>query len=259
MKHLLPSVIEAAILAGQAIMHIYENTDSMEMESKDDGSPLTNADLKANQIIVSSLQKLEEKLPIISEENKAIDWEERKTWKKCWMVDPLDGTKEFIKKNGEFTVNIALIEDNEPILGVVYIPVQKRVFYAVKGEGAFEMTAESTFLLSANEIDVTRENLKVVSSRSHMNEKTKTFLSGLKKPEIVSAGSSLKFLLIAQGQADIYPRLAPTMEWDTAAAHIILEEAGGTVLQAETKFPLSYNKKDLLNPHFIAYGKITSD
>ncbi len=239
--------------AGQAILEIY-GTEDFQIESKNDESPLTIADKKANDIICKGLENLDQKYPIISEENKLLDYEVRKNYERCWMVDPLDGTKEFIKRNGEFTVNIALIENGEVILGIVYIPVLDEMYYAAKGKGAFSWINGEEKQIQSNNFTMKDTGLKVVCSRSHLNDDTQAFVDGLESPELIAKGSSLKFLSIASGDADVYPRLAPTMEWDTAAAHIILQEAGGSVIDQDTKQALRYNKENLLNPFFIAYG-----
>lgn len=251
----LDELLKIAVSAGTAILEIYHSED-FGIESKVDESPLTKADKKANDIICAGLIKLFPEIPIISEENKEIPFETRKDYSYFWLVDPLDGTKEFIKRNGEFTVNIALIHVNKVVGGVVYTPVTNELFYAFKGTGAYMVSSNSKAKLKANKFSIEKEHLKVVCSRSHMNEETREFLQGLKNPELVSKGSSLKFLIIANGQADVYPRLAPTMEWDTAAAQIILEEAGGIVLNCETRKTLQYNKEVLRNPNFIAYGEL---
>ena len=241
--------------AGEAIMEIYNKEDDFKIESKSDESPLTIADKTANAIICSGLEKLDTIYPIISEENKQVAYEERAQWTRCWMVDPLDGTKEFIKRNGDFTVNIALIENHEVILGVVYLPVEDRCYYAVKGEGAFEIQQNDTDIqLHAKAFDKEDEGLKIVCSRSHLSQETQDYMAKFNKPETVSRGSSLKFIIIAENKAHLYPRIAPTMEWDTAAAHIILREAGGSVVEFESGQPLRYNKENLLNPYFIAEG-----
>ncbi len=251
---LIESVKKIAIDAGKVILEVYGDENGLGIQLKDDESPLTIADQRANKVICDGLIQLNSSIPIISEENKEIPYEERKDFDYFWIVDPLDGTKEFIKRNGEFTVNIALIHNNESVAGVVYVPVTEELFYAVKGEGA-EISKEGTVKsLKANEFSDNDSGLKVVCSRSHLNEETSNFLAALNDPATVSKGSSLKFLIIAEGNADVYPRLAPTMEWDTAAAQIILEEAGGRVFRADDQTPLRYNKENLLNPHFIAKG-----
>lgn len=245
---LLKIAKEASIEAGKAILEIY-NSENFNIEKKGDDSPLTQADKNAHKVIVSFLEKTG--LPILSEEGKDIPYEERKNWELFWMVDPLDGTKEFIKRNGEFTVNIALIKDGRSVAGVVYVPVTQKLYWAIQNEGAFLQNEGKTSRLQSNHIDLRQKGLKVVASRSHLNEDTQVFLDSLDQPETVSMGSSLKFTVIAEGKADVYPRFAPTMEWDTAAAQIITEESGAKVLKQGQDAPLEYNKKNLLNPHFI--------
>lgn len=248
-KSLLDLALEAAQSASKEILKVY-NSNDFKTEAKDDKSPLTLADRKAHQAIVSILQS--SNLPILSEEGKNEPYEERKNWNAFWMVDPLDGTKEFIKRNGEFTVNIALIEKQTPILGVVVVPVTGQVYYAAKGIGAFlNDDNKITTLVKRDSIDLKQNGLRVVASRSHMNEETQRFIEDLKNPQLVSSGSSLKFMLLASGKADVYPRFAPTMEWDTAAAHAVVNEVGLKVLQQNTTTELQYNKPDLLNPNFI--------
>jgi 3'(2'), 5'-bisphosphate nucleotidase len=248
---LLDEVKITAVEAGEIIMEVYTHSD-FDIMLKNDNSPLTLADKKANDIICARLHQIDSDIPIISEENKLIPYKERKNFKYFWMVDPLDGTKEFIKKNGEFTVNIALINEGRPILGVVYVPVTKTLYWASKGLGAFKMTAESTDQIKANKFSEKDIGLRVVCSRSHLDNDTQKFIERLTLPIKIAKGSSLKFLVLAEGGAEFYPRLAPTMEWDTAAAHIILEEAGGRIFQAHNSRPLEYNKENLLNPFFIA-------
>ncbi len=240
--------------AGAAILDIYENKEDFGVEHKADNSPLTRADQAANKVIVAGLEALPFKAPIVSEENKMVPYSERKHFHYFWLVDPLDGTKEFIKRNGEFTVNIALVKQNQVVFGVVYVPVTRELFWAAKHQGAFQFDGTNHTPISAAQFRMTDANLKVVASRSHLNESTQAFVGQLQDPVLVSKGSSLKLLLVASGEAHLYPRLAPTMEWDTAAAQIIAEEAGGQVLQAENGLPVEYNKENLLNPHFIVYG-----
>ncbi len=240
--------------AGKAIMEVYADEDSFNVEMKGDDSPLTRADQWANDIICKGLIALDPSIPIISEENKTIDYSERKDYDYCWLVDPLDGTKEFIKRNGEFTVNIALIKGNAIVMGFVFKPVGEELFYGLKDWGSYKEHNGVTTKLVANTFTMRDKGLGVVCSRSHLNDDTQAFLDALDTPDTVSKGSSLKFLVLAEGGAHVYPRLAPTMEWDTGAAQIVLEEAGGSVINNETKKPLSYNKENLLNPYFIAYG-----
>ncbi|PHN03165.1 3'(2'),5'-bisphosphate nucleotidase CysQ [Flavilitoribacter nigricans] len=256
-KDLAENVIEIAEAAGAAILDIYRNEADFNVEMKSDDSPLTKADRAANAVICEGLENLSQVFPIVSEENKAIPYEERKDFAYYWLVDPLDGTKEFIKRNGEFTVNIALVYEQQPVFGVVYAPVLEEMYWAIKGQGAWMRKGTTQQTLRANTFSMSDEGLKVVCSRSHLNEGTQAFIDALNQPEKVSQGSSLKFLLMAKGAAHVYPRLGPTMEWDTGAAQIVLEEAGGKVIDEETKAPLRYNKENLLNPYFIAYGNIT--
>ena len=258
LNSIIKSVQEIAVAAGQKILEIYNDEENFQVESKSDNSPLTIADRAANKIICDGLESLEVKWPIISEENKLVDYDTRKDYSYCWMVDPLDGTKEFIKRNGEFTVNIALIHNNESIAGVVYTPVTDDLYFAIQGEGAFHIKNGESSQLNAPEYHKENTGLKIVCSRSHLNEDTQNFIDQFDQPEKVSKGSSLKFLIIASGGAHIYPRLAPTMEWDTAAAQIILEEAGGQVIDAYSRQKVVYNKENLLNPHFIAKANETS-
>lgn len=248
---LLEIAIKASEAASKQILEVYHSKD-FETEMKGDNSPLTVADRRAHQVITKHLEQTG--LPILSEEGKDIPYEIRKKWKRFWMVDPLDGTKEFIKRNDEFTVNIALIEDQQPILGVLAVPVTGVVYYAAKGVGAFKKLNDLGFRiydLKQSQMTNHKSEIKVVASRSHMNQETEDFISKLGKTEVVSAGSSLKFMLLAEGKADIYPRFGPTMEWDTAAAHGIVKELGVNVVNATTNLELTYNKSDLLNPFFI--------
>ncbi len=255
----LKIAIEASIEAGKEIMRIYQS--EFDYELKDDASPLTIADKNANTIINQYLKKTG--IPIISEENPQIDYSIRKAWDRCWIVDPLDGTKEFIKRNGEFTVNIALIEKGTPILGVVYVPVEKKLYYAdVINKEVFSIVLsehveldpqiENSIKISTNRND---QIIRVVASRSHMNQETIDYVNQLKdnknEIEVIAKGSSLKFCLVAEGKADIYPRFTPTMEWDTAAAQAICKAAGVSVISKETNKELIYNKENLLNPSFI--------
>ncbi len=247
LNELLKKAEQAARAAGVEILKIYESGD-FSIEAKADNSPLTLADRSAHHAIVDVLA--ETNLPILSEEGRSIPYDERKNWDYFWMIDPLDGTKEFIKKNGEFTVNIALIHQNKPILGVVYPPVLNQMYSAIKGQGA---TLDGTKIHVSGK-RLTEPGLKAVASRSHMSPETEAFLADLKDPVMVSKGSSLKLLMVASGEADVYPRFGPTMEWDTAAAHIVVEEAGGNMLQTDQKQEVRYNKPDLLNPYFVVLG-----
>ncbi len=246
---LLEIAIRAAETASREILDVY-HSGNFETEAKGDQSPLTLADRKAHGVIVSALQPTG--LPILSEEGKHTPFEVRKTWDYFWLVDPLDGTKEFLKRNGEFTVNIALIHRQKPVLGVVAVPVSGDVYFASEGGGAFvKRNGEPGFLPKRDPVDLSAKGLRVIASRSHMSEDTQAFIQQLNEPALVSKGSSLKFMLLAENLADVYPRFAPTMEWDTAAAHAIVNEVGLNVLQKDSNLPLEYNKSDLLNPNFI--------
>lgn len=260
MKKYLDLSIKAALEAGKEILEVYQSSD-FQVETKDDKSPLTLADKKAHNAIVKHLETTE--IPVLSEEGKHLSYDIRKNWKQLWIVDPLDGTKEFIKRNGEFTVNIALIENQVPILGVIYIPVLETLYFASKEIGSFKIENIKDYI-SLNEliekaeklpIKQERENFVVVGSRSHMNEETEQFIKKLKLEhkniEFLSRGSSLKFCMFAEGKADIYPRFAPTMEWDTAAGHAIVSFMGGNIKVANTQEELKYNKENLLNTWFI--------
>jgi 3'(2'), 5'-bisphosphate nucleotidase len=245
----LTVALSAAEHASKLILDVY-NSDNFEAEKKGDDSPLTIADKKGHDAIAEILKRTG--LPILSEEGKSIDFNERKNWECFWMVDPLDGTKEFIKRNGEFTVNIALIKNGRPVLGVVSIPVTGEVFYGYEGGGACVIKDGKEIKLPPRKsVDLTQEGLVVVASRSHMSPETEEFISKLKLPTLVSKGSSLKFLLLAEGKADLYPRYAPTMEWDTAASHAIVNAVGLNVYEYGTTRELSYNKPNLLNPFFL--------
>jgi 3'(2'), 5'-bisphosphate nucleotidase len=252
--------IEASIKAGDVIMEIYKQ--DFDVEYKDDDSPLTQADKNANAVIMSYLKTTS--IPIISEENKQTDYQERKTWSQCWIVDPLDGTKEFVKKNGEFTVNIALIDNQKPIFGVIYVPAQQLLYVGdVESGKAFKVEVHSSnldinqLLKAATLLEPSQNSnpLRVVGSRSHMSQDTLDYVEQLKaeyqKPvEIVSKGSSLKFCLVAEGKADVYPRYAPTMEWDTAAGQAICKAVGLEVISLDTNEEMLYNRENLLNGYF---------
>ncbi len=240
--------------AGDAILEIYNDpTRADQWETKGDDSPLTLADKASNDVICPALSRLFPDVPIISEENKTLPYETRRGYTQCWLVDPLDGTKEFIKRNGEFTVNIALIENGRPVAGFVGLPVGGTRYFSVQGQGAWKVEPDGARTpLCPMPWSAEDKGLKVVASRSHMNQETTDYLAQFDEPSTVSKGSSLKFLLVAEGQAHLYPRIAPTMEWDTAAAHAILLEAGCTVNVFPGGEPLLYNKENLLNPYFVA-------
>ena len=249
---MIQNIIEIAINAGNAILEIYKQDFTVEIKS--DNSPLTIADKTANEIIVNGLKKINNSIPIISEENKLTDFSERKNWQQCWIVDPLDGTKEFIKKNGEFTVNIALVENGIPVLGVVYVPAQNITYYAEKNKGSFKIENGISSTLKIRKL-AEDGVLKIVGSRSHQTPELLEYVEQQKlkftNVDFVAAGSSLKFCLLAEGKADVYPRLGPTMEWDTCAGQIVATEAGAEVLRFDNNEPLLYNRENLLNPYFI--------
>lgn len=237
--------------ASDSIMEYYET--SFSVERKNDHTPLTEADLAAHEIIKAGLQKLTPDIPILSEEDANIPFSERQSWQRYWLVDPLDGTREFIKRNGEFTVNIALVNEHEVDLGIIYVPVSGVCYYAVKNGGAYKQTP-SKAAKSINTRKADLEKVVIAGSRSHPSPCMKDFLDKLPVYEVIPMGSSLKSCMVAEGSADIYPRLGPTSEWDTAAAQCIVEEAGGCILTTDFQ-PLRYNTKDeLLNPHFIVIG-----
>ncbi len=282
-NRLLKTAISASVEAGREILKIY-STD-FEVEKKGDNSPLTIADMNSHRIIVKYLEKTrlhhDNNIPILSEEGKDIPYDKRKSWEYFWLVDPLDGTKEFIKRNGEFTVNIALIHRGRPKIGVIYIPVRDTLYFSACGIGAYKISQASTeisilsYKIIQDNIDIKIHSLgilknslysepekpiRIIGSRSHSTPLVEDFIEKIKtsfgKIEFISAGSSLKFCLIAEGRAVIYPRFAPTMEWDTAAGQAIVEEAGGRVIDIETGTALKYNKKNLKNPFFLATANL---
>jgi 3'(2'), 5'-bisphosphate nucleotidase len=273
--------VKAALEAGDAILEIYEQ--DFEVEFKADESPLTSADKASHEIIVQALETTP--YPVLSEESAEIRYEERKSWSTYWLVDPIDGTKEFIKKNGEFTVNIALIEEGIPTLGIVYVPVQETLYLgnstgavkAIKDEhytNVEDLLSKLSDFSNFQQLKVTGKPsgvLRVVASKSHCNDETRTFISDLEQKygaaSLVSRGSSLKLCMVAEGSADIYPRIAPTMEWDTGAADAVVRAAGGKVFRFDEEIEASaylctnkniaelpYNKENLLNPYFVVSG-----
>jgi 3'(2'), 5'-bisphosphate nucleotidase len=266
--HILHQSIIAAVLAGTEILDVYET--KFDVEYKDDKSPVTLADKKASDKIIKELQQFN--IPVLSEEGIHDSFEIRKTWSKLFIVDPLDGTKEFVKRNGEFTVNIALVEDNIPTLGVIYSPVFKDIYFAAKQLGSFKIDRQQfsslidciqdvtleTLLTVAQKLPIVtdRKNYVVLASRSHMNTETYQHIENLKRihhnVEIASTGSSIKMCWVAEGIADEYPRFGPTCEWDTAAGQAILQEANAILIDFETKAPMKYNRENLLNNWFIA-------
>lgn len=254
MEALLEKVSNIATMAGKEILEIYNR--DFEVDFKEDGSPLTMADQRAHELIVAELLQVDDSISVLSEESNEDVFTQRLGWHRFWLVDPLDGTKEFVNRNGEFTVNIALIENSSPVLGVVHTPVKGVSHFAAQGVGAFKSTENSKKeKISTRTPDA--NSIVMVASRSHSGPEVDQFRSNLEKDhgsiEITGMGSSLKICLVAEGAADIYPRLGPTSEWDTAAAHCVLTVAGGNITDVSGK-SLSYNKPDILNPWFLASG-----
>ncbi len=250
------AILDIAVQAGQAILDVYQR--DFEVQHKADASPLTEADLAAHRCIVAALEELTPNIPVLSEESTAIPYEQRRVWSRYWLIDPLDGTKEFVRRNGEFTVNIALIEDGKPTLGVVHVPVTGVSYLGEVGIGAWKCQPDGTQAPIAVETTCQRP-VRVVASRSHLSEAVQAMLERIGDHQLVSMGSSLKLCLVAEGQADLYPRLGPTSEWDTAAAQAVVVAAGGQVTDCRMQ-PLGYNQKDsLLNPHFLVFADAQVD
>jgi 3'(2'), 5'-bisphosphate nucleotidase len=248
-QSLLDQVLEIADTASRKVMEIYQT--DFQVQTKDDNSPITEADIASHHVIVDGLTALTPDIPILSEESANAPWEERKTWTRFWLVDPIDGTKDFTNRTGEFTVNIALIENGEPVMGVVTAPALGEAYWGIKGQGAWKREADGSTRRLA--VENPPQAIRAVASKNHMNEDTRHFIEQLGEHQLVQAGSSLKFCRIAEGQADIYPRLGPTCEWDTGAAHAVLVAAGGKVTQLDGT-PLAYGKEEVLNPYFVASG-----
>ena len=261
---LLNAVNEIAIAAGSEILDVYNSGQAVAVSKKQDDSPLTDADRRAHLLIVDRLSSLTPDIPLLSEESDAIDYELRKSWQRYWLVDPLDGTKEFINRNGEFTVNIALIENGQSVAGVVYVPVSGISYFGGIGIGAWKQDANQQDSKAQSIVSrPMRESfgVRIVASRRHLGEQLNALVGKIEnhfgKATLLSMGSSLKMCLLAEGSADIYPRMAPTCEWDTAAAHGILSAAGGEIVDLQFR-PLRYNSKpELLNPFFIALADRT--
>jgi 3'(2'), 5'-bisphosphate nucleotidase len=255
LEKLIEPIVALAVQAGNAILEVYAT--EFDVQSKSDESPLTQADLASNQCIVAGLAELTPDIPIISEESGLPEFEERRQWNCYWLIDPLDGTKEFVNRNGEFTVNIALIESNRPIFGVVHVPVQNKTYIGCEGRGSELRDGGQVTKVQVSE--TSGVPVRIVGSRSHRGSSLDAFLERLGESDIVPMGSSLKFCTVAEGNADVYPRLGLTSEWDTAAAQAVVEQAGGKVLELDGK-PLSYNKKsDILNPWFVVIGATDHD
>ncbi|MCG9737517.1 3'(2'),5'-bisphosphate nucleotidase CysQ [Shewanella insulae] len=250
----LDELVEIAKAAGEAIMQVY-GSDQMDIQAKADDSPVTAADLASHKVIVEALAHLTPDIPVMSEEAADIPWETRRQWQQYWLIDPLDGTKEFIKRNGEFTVNIAFIDKGRALAGVVYAPVLDKCYYGGQHLGAWLASGDG--VTDLNQLTVVAPSVpRIVGSRSHVSPGLAAYLEAIGEHEMTSIGSSLKFCLLAEGKADIYPRLGLTSEWDTAAAQAVLESVGGRVVNADNGQPLDYNQKeDILNPYFIATAK----
>jgi 3'(2'), 5'-bisphosphate nucleotidase len=256
LAQLIDPVVALASEAGQAILEVYAS--EFDVQAKDDQSPLTQADLASHHIIVEGLNTLTPDLPILSEESGLPGFAERGKWDPYWLIDPLDGTKEFVSRNGEFTVNIALIEDHQPVLGVVHVPVRNTTYAGCQGLGA-DKRVDGNEPQPIGVAKTSASPVRVVGSRSHRGTSLDRFLEELGNFEMHPTGSSLKFCLVAEGVADVYPRLGPTSEWDTAAAQAVVEQAGGVVLELDGT-PLSYNNKpDILNPYFLVAGPMDQD
>ena len=257
LKQLLPEIEVLSRKAGEAIMAIYQEAD-LGVEYKADNSPLTRADLASHHCIEQGLNQLTPDIPVLSEESGDIPWEERKNWQRYWLVDPLDGTKEFVKRNGEFTVNIALIEQGKPVLGAVYAPVKDWMYTGAEGIGAYAQYADDKPVLLKLDPAYQPGCWRIVGSRSHGAERLQSFSEVLPEYRNVPMGSSLKLCLVAAGESDLYVRFGPTGEWDTAAAQAVVEQAGGCVLDGDLK-PLRYNQEaNLLNPEFVVCQKVDS-
>ena len=260
MKNLLNIAVIAALEAGKAILEIY-HSGAFDIELKGDNSPLTRADTASHDVIMTYLEATD--IPVLSEEGRNIPYKERKDWKQLWIVDPIDGTKEFIKRNGEFTVNIALIENNRPLMGVIFVPVTGELYFSSKELGAYKVDVNlkdydvESLIAKANKLPLQREDntFTIVASRSHMSAETEGYIEKMRdihgEVKLISKGSSLKLCMVAQGTANCYPRFAPTMEWDTAAGQAICEHAGFKVLDWDTKKNMLYNREELLNNWFL--------
>ena len=257
-KTVLLKVVEASYQAGKEILDVY-NSEDFDVEFKNDDSPLTRADKCSHNVLVGLLGSIVN-CPILSEEGKEIDWNTRKSWGQYWLIDPLDGTKEFVKRNGEFTVNVALIENQVPVLGVVFVPVKNVFYFGANGLGAHKLdNAGKADPIAVRPVPKMGETWKIIGSRSHSSEDFEKFIGKFDSTEIVSMGSSLKLCLVADGSADLYPRLGLTSEWDTAAAQAVVEAAGGQVINMESGEPLRYNTKEsILNPFFTVCAQKSS-
>ena len=256
LEYLCKQCVDIAREAGEKILAIYDS--GFDIQEKDDKSPLTDADLAAHNVIVSRLTQLTPEIPVLSEESAKLPFDTRKQWETYWLVDPLDGTREFIKRNGEFTVNIALISNHQSIIGVVHVPVLDIDYFAWNKGGCYKSENKK----AADQIKVKKldgNKLVLAGSRSHGSEQMQSYMQNIGDVDLLSMGSSLKFCLVAEGKADLYPRLGLTSEWDTAAAHCVVTEAGGFITKTDMT-PIQYNTKDsLLNPFFFVFGDDSKD
>ena len=258
-QEVILDILNIAIDAGKEILKIYKKNFNVDLKA--DNSPITEADINSNNLIKKRLIEIEKNIPILTEES-LVNWETRRVWKKYWLIDPLDGTKEFINRNGEFTVNISLIENNSPIFGVIYAPEKSSLYYGIKNNGSYKLITQDNIntLTEFKKININKNaasKIKIIGSRSHSNKEFHTWVEkNFSQYELISIGSSLKFCIIAEGTADIYPRLGPTSEWDIAAGHVILEEAGGKLKSFDNTEILYNTKKNIINPNFLAYGNV---
>jgi 3'(2'), 5'-bisphosphate nucleotidase len=251
----LAPAIQLTEAAGRRIMQIYAS--AFEVQQKTDKSPLTEADMASHEIITRGLQQLTPTLPVLSEESKYVDFSERQRWSTYWLIDPLDGTREFVKRNGEFAVNVALVHGHKPVLGIVYAPALDVLYYARRNGGAYKRDTQAARPIHARRAGA--GPIRIAGSRSHSSKLMEQYVSQLGEHEWISMGSSIKACLVAEGAVDIYPRFGPTSEWDTAAPHCIVDEAGGGITDTERQ-PLQYNTKAALtNPFFLAYGDGSRD
>ena len=253
-------ILNIAIDAGKEILKIYKKNFNVDL--KVDNSPITEADINSNNLIKKRLIEIEKNIPILTEES-LVNWETRRAWNKYWLIDPLDGTKEFVNRNGEFTVNISLIENNLPIFGVIYAPEKSLLYYGIKNNGSYKLITQDNIntLSDFKKINInnnTTSNIKIIGSRSHSNKDFQIWVKkNFSQYELITIGSSLKLCFLAEGIADIYPRLGPTSEWDIAAGHIILEEAGGKLKSFDNTDILYNTKENIINPNFLAYGNFS--
>ncbi|SRR5690554_4740404 len=256
LEKLMPDLQNLVREAGKELMRIYRKEGDVAVELKEDDSPVTIADLRSNRILVDGLKKLDENIPIVSEENKEIPWEVRQSFEYFWIIDPLDGTKEFIQELDEFTIHLALIHKTKVVLGIIYAPVHDKMYYAWEGGGAWLNTNGKNTRLSGHEVDFTQSGIRILRSRSNLDPKTMEYIRNFKNPELITLGSGLKFVQLITGQADYYPRAKTYMkEWDIAPAQIILEEAGGGIYEWSVDEPLDYNKEHLTIKGFRAVSR----